>query len=576
LLNRLQLIRNVGQFDSVATGAAIALSRLTLGYAENGRGKTTLAAIFRSLATGEPLVIAERRRLTAANPPHVVVDCIGGPPHAIFQDGAWNRIVPDIVIFDDSFVDQNVCSGLIIESEHRQHLHELILGAQGVALNRALQELVAKIEDHNRALRARADAIPANLRGGHAIDDFCALPVRADIDNAIREAERGLAAANEQEAIRAAPEFEPVALPPIDLASLRALLARDLPDLDRAAAEHVQHHIATLGDDGEAWVASGMGRIPGGAVHPTGKPCPYCAQDLGGSALIAHYRAYFGDAYTALKREVAEAHGAFDAQHGGQAAAAFERAIRLVSERRQFWARFTDIPAIELDTAAIVRAWAAAHNSIIAALDQKRNGPLEPLELGPPAVAALVAYERVREEVLALSNRLQKANAAVRLVKEQAAAGNIAALQADLAGLNATRLRHTPPVAALCGEYLAERARKTAAEQQRDAARVALEQYRQNIFPAYQAAINEYLRRFNAGFRLDRITSQNTRRGSACTYNVLINNQPVAVSGAAPAPGEPSFRTSLSAGDRNTLALAFFFFIPRPGCEPCEQDRGDR
>jgi len=40
---------------------------------------------------------------------------------------------------------------------------------------------------------------------------------------------------------------------------------------------------------------------------------------------------------------------------------------------------------------------------------------------------------------------------------------------------------------------------------------------------------------------------------------VLINNQPVAVSGAASAPGQPSFRTSLSSGDRNTLALAFFF-----------------
>ena len=39
---------------------------------------------------------------------------------------------------------------------------------------------------------------------------------------------------------------------------------------------------------------------------------------------------------------------------------------------------------------------------------------------------------------------------------------------------------------------------------------------------------------------------------------MLINNQPVSV-GASTAPGEPSFRNALSAGDRNTLALAFFF-----------------
>jgi hypothetical protein len=58
------------------------------------------------------------------------------------------------------------------------------------------------------------------------------------------------------------------------------------------------------------------------------------------------------------------------------------------------------------------------------------------------------------------------------------------------------------------------------------------------------------LRKFYAGFRLDRVTSQNIRGGSACTYNVLISNldnRPIAISGADPAPGEPSFRTSVSA-----------------------------
>ena len=283
MLNRLQLFRNVGQFDLVSAGAAIALLRLVLGYAENGRGKTTLAAIFRSLATGDPLPITERRRLAAPNPPHVVIDCTGGPPSAIFQNGAWNRTVPDIVIFDDIFVDQNICSGLVVESEHRQHLHELILGSRGVALNQQFQQLVARIEEHNRALRERADAVPVNIRGGLSVDDFCALPQRADVKEAIREAERALAAANERGSIRTTLEFPTVSLPPIDVSALRGLMTRDLPDLDRAAAERVQNHIAMLGDGGEAWVASGVERILGGAAEPQGKPCPFCAQDLAGS-----------------------------------------------------------------------------------------------------------------------------------------------------------------------------------------------------------------------------------------------------------------------------------------------------
>lgn len=48
----------------------------------------------------------------------------------------------------------------------------------------------------------------------------------------------------------------------------------------------------------------------------------------------------------------------------------------------------------------------------------------------------------------------------------------------------------------------------------------------------------------------------NTRGGSAANYTLLIDGQQVPLLGN---PGGPSFRNTLSAGDRNTLALAFFF-----------------
>lgn len=105
MIDRIGLIRNIGQFDSVSSGANIPLARLTVVYAENGRGKTTLAAVLRSLATGDPVPIAERRRLAAQHPPHVVLDCDGGPPAAMFQNNAWNRTVPNLVVFDDIFVE---------------------------------------------------------------------------------------------------------------------------------------------------------------------------------------------------------------------------------------------------------------------------------------------------------------------------------------------------------------------------------------------------------------------------------------------------------------------------------------
>ena len=104
---------------------------------------------------------------------------------------------------------------------------------------------------------------------------------------------------------------------------------------------------------------------------------------------------------------------------------------------------------------------------------------------------------------------------------------------------------------------MAEKASKAQTEAARDQAREVLDQYRVAVFPAYETAINDYLRRFNAGFRLSAVQSVNNRGGSSCTYNVVINNVEVPVT--ADAAGAPAFRSTLSAGDRNTLALAFFF-----------------
>lgn len=566
MIRHLQLFRNVGQFDSVAVGANIPLAPLSLIYAENGRGKTTLAAIFRSLASGDPLLIAERHRLAAPLPPHVVINCDGGPPPAIFQNGVWNRALPELVVFDDAFVDENVCSGLVVEAEHRQRLHEWILGSQGVTLNRTLQDAVTRIEQHNRDLRTKGDAIPANIRGGLNVDHFCVLEQRAEIDATVQEAERNLAAAVAQDRVRTTAAFEQIALPEINLDALSGLLARDLPALDDAAVERVQAHFAEIGEDGEAWVASGMQRIG----EPTGQSCPFCAQDLNASPIIGHYRAYFSEAYGALKADVANAAATFSRAHGEDAPAAFERAVRLASERRQFWSQFTEVPEIALDTVEVARVWAGAKNAVIAGLNAKQNAPLERIELSADVTAAIHAYDGYRQQVADLSARLQQAGSNIALVKEQAAAGNVAALTADVAALKAVRARHLPENVALCTDYLEEKAAKAEVERQRDAARAALDQHRQTVFPNYQTAINEYLRRFNAGFRLDRVASSNTRAGSSCTYNVLINNinnHPIAVAGANPQPGTPSFRNSLSSGDRNTLALAFFF-------ASLDQDRG--
>lgn len=559
MIEALRLLRNIGQFDSVDSAATIPLNRLTLAYAENGRGKTTLAAVLRSLATGDPIPIIERRRLAAQHPPHIVIECDGGPPPAMFNNGAWNRRFPNMVVFDDVFVDQNVYSGLVVDAEHRQNLHELILGAQGVTLNTQLQQLVARIEQHNGALRSKAAAIPAAERGRLSVDEFCSLPQRIDIDAAIQTTGRNLAAAREQDPVRNASPFDSLSLPGFDLSAIDQVLQEDLTSLDTAAAARVQAHLAGLGSGGETWIAEGMRRLVQTDSRTRTLTCPFCGQDLAQSDVIAHYRAYFSTGYADLKRRISEALAVIIRTHGADMPAAFERSIRVAVERRQFWSRFCEIPNIAVDTAMIVRDWRAAREAVVALLTAKQAAPLERRTLPQETRAAVALYQNHRDRINALSDALLNVNPSIRLVKEQAAAANPHTIANDLSRLKAVKARHTSAIAAFCDDYLAEKAAKAQTEQQRDQTRAALDQYRTNVFPGYQAAVNIYLQRFNASFRLDSVSPVYTRGGAACTYNILINSVPVAVAGATATPGDPSFRNTLSSGDRNTLALAFFF-----------------
>lgn len=559
MIHRLQLLRNIGLFDSVDSAACIELRRLALVYGENGRGKTTLVAVFRSLRTGDPCPITERRRLSSQHPPHVVLNCDGDPPDAVFQSGQWNHTHPDLLIFDDVFVDENVHSGLAIGAEQRQNLHEVVLGAQGVELSQRIQELVRRVEEHNRVLREKARAIPEAERGGLSVDDFCSLEARPEIEREIRETDRALAAAHAQEPVRNTPGFQAVTLPGFDLQAIEHLLSEDLPSLDAAAAAQVQQHVATLGEGGERWVSDGMRHLAETDTGTTSAPCPFCAQDLAGSPVITHYRAYFSEAYAELKRGIEEALQETVRTHGGDVSAGFERALRVAVERRQFWSQFCEVPEIAIDTAEVVQSWSAARDATIAVLRRKEAAPLEATVLSEHAREAAATYERHRQPVAELSSRLIRANEAIEVVKEQAAGADARTIEMNLARLRATKARHSPEIAPHCDEYLQEKAAKARTEEDRDQARAELDVYRTKVFPRYETSVNLYLQHFTAGFRLDSVRSTPTRGGPACNYNVLINNMPVAVAGGATPPGAPSFRNTLSSGDRNTLALAFFF-----------------
>ena len=557
MINHIDLIRNIGTFDSDSPPSSADFKKISLMYADNARGKTTLAAIFRSLASGISLPIEERKRIGSSNSPHVVIDWGNPADKILYQNQKWTHSLPDLKIFDDLFVDENVYSGLDVEPQHRQNLHELILGDKGVALNRRLQELVTAISEHNKRLTENTNAIPAELRGDLSVDAFCSLPQISNVDAQIEEEERNLRIARDQESLLNAQIFTSVELPGIALQNLDNILSLELQDLNSAAETSVTNHLINLGNTGESWLADGMTLL----AQTDEDNCPFCGQDIRGLELVAHFKAYFSEEYTQLKNNVAAMISEIGRDHGGGTQAEFERAVSSAKEAAQFWSAYCDVPQIGLDTQAISLVWISAREAITKLLEAKQVTPLEKIAITPETRAIVAEYEQHPTSVVHLNQLLKDTNQVIEDVKEKAAKTSATDVDKRLVLLKATKARHTDDIDALCEAYLLEKQAKSKTEIDRDQTRGALTKYRNEIFPTLEKGVNEYLERFNAGFRIRSLNPTNIGGGSgaSCTFNIEINNTAIAVSGGNTEQGKPSFRNTLSSGDRNTLALALFF-----------------
>ena len=472
MITRFLLIRNIGQFASVDAGRAVPLRSLTLIHSENGRGKTTLAELLRSLSTNDPAPIMERHRLGATADPEVVIELDSGGP-ATFRGRTWNQTV-EAIVFDERFVDLNVYSGLAVEAAHRQNLHEVVLGPEAVALARRLRGLVDRIEGHNHKLRDCGARFPADWLNGLSVDSFCDLPVYDDVDERIADSERNLAVARNRQEVIGTPALEGLSLPDFDVDVITDLLSRGIPTLRTEALRHVREHIARLGPGAEEWVLDGVRRAQVGGVGL----CPYCGQTINPESIANDYSAYFADAYRALVSDIDQAIADVRRQHSGDAQASLERQVRLLGERAVFWRRFATLPAFDLDTDIVVGRWRTARDAALAALSAKRASPLEPAALAQDAREAIRAYGESRRLVGELNARIEDANVEIAVAKERAAADTVELVSPDLQKLRAVKARHSEDGQAACADYLAEKTAKAQTEEERDDVRRELDSLR--------------------------------------------------------------------------------------------------
>lgn len=519
-------------------------------FAENGRGKTTLCAVLRSLSRNAPGIIIGRATLGSAGAPEVQLLFESG--NVAFRDGAWNAQAT-IAVFDGTFVSENVFAGDVVDTEQRRNLYQVIIGSQGVALARELTRLDSSVRAKNSEIRENRATLQPYMAPGMSIADYIALPEDPAVDSKIESKEQDLAAARHATAVEQRPGFAPVTVPTFP-ASFAEILGRTLvdvsADVERRLSEHVARHQMT--ERGEAWLSQGLHYI-------VEDECPFCAQQLGASDLIKAYRNLFSAEYYALRDEVKGLNALVERALSDGVASEIEQVIVRNAAAAEFWQQVCSVQEPLVAEAGQIREpLVVLRQSAKALLQKKSAAPLDTVAPDEDFTHALQGFEALRASLADYNAKVAASNAVVDATKQDARLANVRDVEAELAKLKAHKVRHSADVRVLCEADALLQGERTVLDSAKTGARDQLDAHTQEVITRYGQSINLHLERINAGFRITTPT-HNYRGGPPSTsYQIVINQTAVNLGDVDTPLDQPSFGNTLSTSDKGTLALAFF------------------
>jgi len=546
MLEKIVSIKNVGRFVNYGAAGDVTFRNLTLLFTENGRGKTTLCAILRSLQSGHHEHISERETLGGSEAPSILIRIDGGT--ISYSDRRWSAVYKDISIFDSTFIHDNVYSGDYVEHEHKKNLYRVIIGAQGVQLARQVDSLNEKIRSANSDLRSKKETVLRLIPDGIALDEYLSWEAVSEIDILIKNKKEEIDSM--RRAIESAEEIQKEGiLSKLQLPSFPPdftnIISKQLSDIEENAEAFVHKQIANheMGNQGEAWLSRGLGYIKNDL-------CPFCGQSVKTNELIAAYRSHFNADYIALKEEIAQLSQHINNRIGLAALNTAQQTYSNNLALQEFWKQFLKLSLEKINFDEIQAKYSKLREMVLSIALLKQQSPLGKVSPDTDFMEALNAVQALQNDVAAYNNGVDDFNAIVNKQKSNVQeGGNVRVLEADLVKLEAKKQRLEPEVVKACQDYESAIDDKAQLEQLKTRAKEQLDQYCETNIQLYEQIINEYLEQFNTGFRIINTKYQYTGGTPISQFQIVINSCPVDLGNQKTPAGKPCFRTTLSSGD---------------------------
>lgn len=543
-------IRGIGLLHD-AIEQQINFDRVTAIYGENGRGKSTLAALFTSLSGDNAALLSGRKTIGGSHQPGVALK-IGGKFHE-FDGARWNSSCPDICVFDSAFVDANVYSGFTVTSDHRRQLLDFALGEKGVQLKLKVDELTRTISTTVTSNIHIQEAKISGICRPLTIQQYIAIKSDPDVAKKIVEAEKAVEIASKAKEISAKSKLAEVSIPQMEISSLADLLSKSLSDISEEVKKKVTDHFNIhMKSHGEQWLKEGLTLIKT-------KHCPFCGQLLEPAhGLLDAYNAYFDQTYKNHLEELSTIRLTINSGLSDANRANLNRILGDNGTTGEFWKRLVSVPIPELPADEVAEKTRNARTKLLTLIDAKIANPMTPISDRADIEKAKTWLGEINQLVAEYNEKVRQVNVAIETIQKQAKSSdlNIAKTTVDL--LKRQKERHESPNKDDCERFIDLGKQKKKLEEAKAKARQNLEQFTETLLSKYEKTINSYLECFGAGFRLVDIGTSHEKGLPRVDYKVQIGSHKIAVSSKEQATTVPVFANTLSDGDKRTLAFSFF------------------
>jgi wobble nucleotide-excising tRNase len=534
VITQFKSIIRVGKFACFnnTSGNQHELKEKTIIFGRNTRGKSTLAAIIKSLSEDKPDYILGRKTFGEIANQKVVIKENGatGSVTHMFEDGAWASSMPYIRVFDAKYVRQNVHTEEAVLNDQQVKLEALILGPQGESLRQKMEDSDRLCKDNSDRKTALTNEYNRYLKTQTNLDfqEFIKLKPDDDIQAKVGSQKDTITTYKKYDDIKKTIADIDQLLDNWDFTNISEKLSPDIEISQQIIRDHIDRNLAKK-ETARDFLQAGFDQIKQNGV------CPFCSQDISSGVakgLVLEFSTLFSDSYRSLGRALQET----------------EAEMGTFSPKRELEAKTEKLTGLgeEFDLSLIIKQIIESQKLVVGEIRKKKDDYSHSFDK--------TVIDSLAESINSVSSALADLRMKYAYDFNEA---NLDKLNDALREFEIIKERSSQRWMDNCSEYEDLISKTQGLSDARSAALQGKNEYAKTVFTIYGNEINTVLTSLNAQFKLIDLQPRGTIRGRQPLYAIEFNGgYQVAITPES--ESEAGFDNTLSESDKRLLGFAFF------------------